>query len=212
MPNMNPPKLWSVQRSIIKGATIRTGAHMSCLGRERLRLPLILVLIAALLAACNHGADNSPSPARAQTVQPTGAPTAVPATALFPAVPCESAEKLTYHVHARLRIYNGGQPITVPQGIGIEATCIYWLHTHDTSGLIHVEAPGRRDFVLRQFFGVWGQPLDSTHVLNLAADTPRSVKAWLDGKEWMDDPGTIPLQDGYDIVLAFGPPFPPGLP
>jgi hypothetical protein len=57
------------------------------------------------------------------------------------AVGCSQMEQLAYHVHAHLAIFIEGQPVTVPANIGIHATCIAWLHTHATDGVIHVEAP-----------------------------------------------------------------------
>ena len=57
---------------------------------------------------------------------------------------------LTIEIAARVR---------VPADIGIVTAgyaviCLYWLHTHDDSGTIHVEAPGGT-FTLADFFAVW---------------------------------------------------------
>ncbi len=152
------------------------------------------------------GVSEGPAPSASATARPTPAQTALPT------IPCDSVEHLTFHVHARLTIFNAGRQITAPANVGIRSSCLYWLHTHDTTGVIHVEAPGRRDFVLRQFFTVWGQPLDSTGLMNFRADATHSIKAWVDGAPWNNDPGLIPLREGADIVLAYGPPFPLGLP
>ena len=36
------------------------------------------------------------------------------------------------------------------------------LHTHDASGIVHIESPDKRDYTLGQFFDVWGVRLSST--------------------------------------------------
>ncbi len=55
--------------------------------------------------------------------------------------PCVSGVGTYYHWHTQLSITSGGNPVTIPANIGITATCLEVLHTHDTSGLIHIELP-----------------------------------------------------------------------
>ena len=123
-------------------------------------------------------------------------------------IPCEAGERLTYHVHAHLAIFAEGQAVTVPAGIGIRSNCIYWLHTHDTSGILHVEAPSQRGFTLGQVFAIWGQPLSSTQLMNKTVDAQHQIKAYLNGQEFTGDPAAIPLTSHAVIVLEYGPPFP----
>ena len=77
----------------------------------------------------------------------------------FPSVdgiPCETEEYSTYHIHVHLDVFVNGQHATVPQYIGIkDNTCLYWLHTHDTSGIMHIESPQQRNFTLGQFVDMW---------------------------------------------------------
>ena len=55
---------------------------------------------------------------------------------------CERTELLDFHYHAHLSIFVNGSSYLIPAGVGIKLPdCIYWLHTHDTSGLIHIESP-----------------------------------------------------------------------
>ena len=86
------------------------------------------------------------------------APTASPASN----VPCGPSEVFTRHDHAHLTILIRGQIKTVPAFVGITATSICWLHTHDTSGIIHIEAGDNRTLTLGDFFAVWRQPLSQT--------------------------------------------------
>ena len=71
-------------------------------------------------------------------------------------IPCETQEYTTFHIHAHLDVFVNGQHATVPQYIGIkDNTCLYWLHTHDNSGVMHIESPKQQDFTLGQFLDVW---------------------------------------------------------
>ncbi|HJU14743.1 MAG TPA: hypothetical protein VJ792_09850 [Candidatus Nitrosotalea sp.] len=85
------------------------------------------------------------------------------AYAAIDGIPCETREYGTFHIHAHLDVFSDGQPVTVPQYIGImiggpqnqQVSCLYWLHTHDSSGVIHIEAPQEKNFTLGQFMDVW---------------------------------------------------------
>jgi hypothetical protein len=43
----------------------------------------------------------------------------------------------------------------------IPEKCIYWLHTHDETGIIHIESPIKKDFILGQFFDLWKKKLEN---------------------------------------------------
>jgi hypothetical protein len=86
--------------------------------------------------------------------------------AAFP-FPCLAQESLALHVHPYLRIMIEGQPIQIPPAIGIRnpqfqhgiavaGSCFEPLHTHDSSGIIHIEAPDpTHEYTLGDFFAVW---------------------------------------------------------
>lgn len=69
---------------------------------------------------------------------------------------CDSMEYSVFHIHTHLDIFVNGQPIVVPASIGIkDNTCLYWLHTHKSDGIIHIESPKQRDFSLEEFLDIW---------------------------------------------------------
>ena len=120
-------------------------------------------------------------------------------------VGCNVNEIFTEHIHANLAIEHNGQPVPVPANIGFVGAgdaviCIYWLHTHDDSGTIHIEAPGG-NFSLGDFFAVWGQPLSPTQV---GAYRGR-VRAYVNGVPFTGAPEDIPLSDGSQIKLTVSP-------
>jgi len=145
-------------------------------------------------------------------------------------IPCETGERVAFHIHAHLAVYAHGRAQTVPYGIGIGrpwrvpqssegpfasgGSCFYWLHTHTKDGVIHIEAPQPRTFTLADFFAIWGQPLGPDQV----GENRGPVTAYLDGERVAGDPGQIELREHALIQLDVGdatPPqpfvFPPGL-
>jgi hypothetical protein len=142
-----------------------------------------------------------------------------PGSAAASEVGCSAMEQTAYHVHAHLDIFVDGREVTVPPNIGIELNCIRWLHTHDDSGIIHVEAPERHTYSLGDFFRVWGQPLDSTHLLDRTATGDQKVVAYVNGRRYDGAPETIPIDPHAVITLELGSPlvppptftFPPGV-
>lgn len=70
-------------------------------------------------------------------------------------IPCETQEYSTFHVHAHLDVFVNDQHVGVPALIGIQNTCLYWLHTHTPDGVIHIESPKERDFTIGEFLDIW---------------------------------------------------------
>jgi hypothetical protein len=64
-----------------------------------------------------------------------------------------------YHIHAMVSFYRDGVRLGIPANIGLN-NCTYEMHTHDgTTGVVHIETEVQKEFVLGQFFAVWGQTL-----------------------------------------------------
>ncbi|MDP9489279.1 MAG: hypothetical protein M3P28_03640 [Thermoproteota archaeon] len=114
------------------------------------------------------------------------------------------------HNHVSLNVTVEGKPIIVPSTIGITQTGIFAdpslfadhsldeygmegmspLHTHDSSGLIHVESNTVRNYILGDFLKIWkGLNIDGKNVI-----------ASVDGKP-VSDFHNIQLNDRSKIVL-----------
>jgi hypothetical protein len=119
-----------------------------------------------------------------------------------------TAEGQVVHIHQHLDLYVDGKPVTVPAQIGISATQAFIsdLHTHDATGIMHVESPTAASFSLGQFFAVWGVRLDAKCIGSLCAAGDKRLSVWVDGKPLADDPTRIVLAEHQVIVLAFGTP------
>jgi hypothetical protein len=111
----------------------------------------------------------------------------------------------TYHVHPRLTIVHNGNLLIVPQDIGIPS-CAYSIHSHDRTGIIHVEAPKPdRRFTLGNYFDIWGQPLSPDNVAGIAGEP---VVVYIeDGgnlRRWMGDIRDIDLFTHRSITIQIG--------
>jgi hypothetical protein len=68
-----------------------------------------------------------------------------------------SHNNVVTHIHPVLSIFIDGKRQGIPANIGVETDFMRALHTHDSSGKLHIESPcsGRTDFTLGEFFEVW---------------------------------------------------------
>jgi hypothetical protein len=122
---------------------------------------------------------------------------------------CDSTEQIAVHYHAHLTLIREGTEISVPGNIGISTSpsCLYWMHTHSSDGIIHIEAPQaqqNRVFTLGDFFAVWGQPLSTTQVATLQVDGSHQLKIY--GQPYTGDPAAIPLRTHTQVVIEIVPP------
>ncbi len=96
-------------------------------------------------------------------------------------IPCEITMPTQYHVHAFVGLFVNGKQIALPDAIGIVnphgeftdsdgwmnqeiyGNCFYHIHTHDSSGLVHIEDQNTAGvpitgtiFNLQNFLDIWG--------------------------------------------------------
>ncbi|HZU14212.1 MAG TPA: hypothetical protein VFB58_15335 [Chloroflexota bacterium] len=121
---------------------------------------------------------------------------------------------VSYHVHAYLSIVVRGRISHPPAGVGFDYLhlCLYWLHTHDASGVIHIEAPHPITPTLGQFFAVWHQPLTHSRVAQWRVSRSEQLRAYVGRNLVPGDPAAIALHDHTVVTLEIGPPFIPPIP
>jgi hypothetical protein len=122
-------------------------------------------------------------------------------------LPALSAEGEELHIHQHLDIFVNGKPATVPAGIGInmDARFISQLHTHDVSGVIHIESDQVRDFTLGQFFDVWGVRFTKDCIGGYCTKGNDKLRVFSDGKPVTADPANLVLSSHQVIAVVFGP-------
>jgi hypothetical protein len=116
---------------------------------------------------------------------------------------CDANEQLSYHIHAYLQIYIDGANVPLSQGIGIAPgtapSCLYWLHTHDTSGVIHIESPTTRIYTLKQFFDIWQSFTSSTITYPTQLSSSTGWIIYVNGKQVNTDFSHLQL-NAHDII------------
>jgi hypothetical protein len=115
-------------------------------------------------------------------------------------------EGLRVHIHEHLDVVVNGKLYPVPAliGINVPQRFIAELHTHDQSGIVHVESPTVRTFTLGNFFDVWGLRFSSRCLGGYCANGARHVNVWVNGKRVRTDPRKILLLSHQEIVVAYG--------
>lgn len=108
-------------------------------------------------------------------------------------LPQLKAEGSLVHYHAHLDVFYNGEAVLVPAGIGIDVDeqVISPLHTHQPTGIIHVEAEKDEQINLAQFLTEWGvKPSLPAKVYVNGTESPRGL-------------GTI-IRGNTEIALVFG--------
>jgi hypothetical protein len=117
-----------------------------------------------------------------------------------------TTEGQVVHIHQHLDVFVNGKHEPVPANIGIyDGQFLTELHTHDPTGIMHVESPTKREFDLGQFFGVWGVRLNS----NCVGGYCKPVYPWnvyVNGERYAGNPAALVLQEHQEIAFVIGTP------
>ncbi|MES2760028.1 MAG: hypothetical protein V4693_21860 [Pseudomonadota bacterium] len=107
------------------------------------------------------------------------------------------------HNHSLISIYQDGVRLAVPASVGLRG-CTYELHTHDRSGVVHVEPNVARNLTLGQFFAVWGQPLTRSAVAGISGPLRFYVISGEVLTRFDGDPASITFGAHKEIVIVAG--------
>lgn len=181
--------------------------HRAANGR-RMRWHATLTLVGAvfLLSACGGSKATPTHLALNSGPAPWPNPDQVPARVRSAGLAGASSESLTVHYHAHLDIYVNGRPEPVAASIGREDDSFFSpLHTHASSGMIHIEAPRDQRFTLGMLFTEWGVRLTSSCVGGYCSPATR-ITAYIDGHRAGDVMPQLVLRRGEEITLVIGRP------
>lgn len=155
---------------------------------------------------------------------------------------CDTTMSNNYHTHFFLGVFYNGTEYALPAGAGMNypqppsggfvnlANCFYHVHTHDASGIVHIEDPNPNGiaitspmYTLGTFMNLWGLPLNA----NQFGQWSGPVRVFTTGQTyrggvpvipasdltyWAGDPNTIPLYSHEVIYVEIGPNYPTTLP
>jgi len=124
-------------------------------------------------------------------------------------ISCDTMEHFKMHIHAHLDIFINGEAYPVTSNIGIiPDQCIYWLHTHDDTGVIHIESPEERIFTLGEFFDIWGEKFSNTGIFDntIEEGDNNALNVYVNGKQVNSgtDFRQIPIKAHDEIAIIYG--------
>jgi hypothetical protein len=188
---------------------------------------------AVLASACGggNGSSNdrsaSPAPEPTSGAPPWPAPSDSIARTVAAGLKPERKEFFAIHLHAHLDVFVNGEPVAVPAGIGIDIAdpgvkrfddpggigyggiqmcdkpCISPLHTHDSTGVLHTEAPKNETNTLGEFFVEWSVRLDERCVGGFC-EPKAPIAVFVNGERYEGDPAGVALKDGTEIAIVIG--------
>jgi hypothetical protein len=181
----------------------------------RAGLPPVAACAAALVLAACGGGDGSGSSGEGTIVEGPGVQATKPPWALEKEHLAQRVRilglpepgKETFHIHAQLRVYVDGLLQPVPARVAFDPArhILSGLHTHDRSGVIHLEADKPFKATLGDVFYLWGLRLAANEIGALRNDGDRRVQAFVNGKP-IKDPAAYVLRKDDNIVVAYGEP------
>lgn len=144
----------------------------------------------------------------------------------FPCLPTEGEQQ---HIHPYLRIIISGQSILIPAFVGIRelsgrGDCLEPLHTHDASGIIHIESPSPTQlYTLADFFAIWRATYETvdigganspvnyalTDLLGFRVDAQHALRLLVDGTPSPAGPSLVLNSLDYCSAPMTGPPCEP---
>jgi hypothetical protein len=119
--------------------------------------------------------------------------------------PLNPVEGTAVHIHQHLDLFVDGHQVPVPALVGIDPSVGFApLHTHDSSGVVHLESPTVRTYTLGDFFAVWGVRFTPSCLGGDCSGGDRRLRVYVDGAPVRGDPTALVLQPHQEIVVAYG--------
>jgi len=116
----------------------------------------------------------------------------------------------TFEFYAHISIIQNNEPLAIPGDLGASPQgnthCFYTVHTHDSSGKVHVTPTAAGTFTLGDFFTIWKQPFTSSNVAGISGlpvevfITDGTTTTKVDEADW----NTIELKSHREITISLG--------
>lgn len=188
--------------------------HPSAVGRRTSTCQLAVVVLSATVLAVTGCGSSSGPPEKGLLIAGPGVRATAPPWPVQDqnlaqrirrlGLPAGGSEK--FHIHALLSIYNQGLLVTVPANVGIDERqhVESSLHTHDATGIVHMEAPAPHRFTLGDFFTEWGVRFGAGTLGAWQDDGSNRVWVYVNGR-LITDPARHVLANGDNISIGYGP-------
>lgn len=171
-------------------------------------IPAIVMIIVIIGLIYVNYANHSATTSSLNAINiPTQTPQSLSDVPFF----CDQPTGCAYHWHVHLDIFVGNTSyVVVPAVLGRVDNTLYALHTHDSSGVIHIETGSNQIFTCGQICEVWGYPTCSA--TDCLTYHNQQVRTYVNGTAWTGDPSSIPLHQHDEIAIVIGSPLPANIP
>jgi hypothetical protein len=188
--------------------------------RERVRWIITIAVTGAVVAVlavigvqsfmANNRPAKLPHPAAATGtgLPPWPLPADATSAAKSAGLTVAAMEGTASHFHAHLDVLVNGKAIPVPANLGIDSSgqAMSELHTHDATGVVHIESPSaNKRYTLGQVFDEWGVRLDTADLGGLKTDATHTLTVYVNGKQQSGDPAAVELTKHREIAVVYGP-------
>ncbi|WP_412874985.1 hypothetical protein [Curtobacterium flaccumfaciens] len=169
----------------------------------------MVVVLAAVTAvtvtSLTRGDDTARTASGTSAAPPWPAPADAAARANAAGLEVAGMEGAALHTHQHLSVSVDGKPVAVPANIGVDVQQggMSALHTHDTSGIVHVESAEVQPFTLGQLFTEWGVALRARQVGGYVDGRDgREIAVFVDGEQTSTPLPRLRLEDQQDIAIV----------
>jgi hypothetical protein len=116
------------------------------------------------------------------------------------------SEGTALHTHQHLDIYINGNHLEIPSEIGVNTKAGFTspIHTHDISGVVHVESPTVQTFYVGQFFDIWGVRFTADCLGTYCATGDNLLRVYSNGQLVTENTRDLELQPHQEIVITYG--------
>ena len=111
-------------------------------------------------------------------------------------------KQLALHIHIFLDIEILEEKQLIPTNIGITYNGMRIIHTHDSSGKLHIESIKPIPIYLKYFFTIWGKQFNKNCILDNCIEDGTSLTMFvndLENKQY----GDYVLQDGDRVKIVY---------
>ncbi|MWJ38201.1 hypothetical protein [Clavibacter michiganensis] len=169
----------------------------------------VVIVLAAVttitVTTLSHGGATAPTASGVTAPPPWPAPADAAARAKAAGLEVAGMEGAALHTHQHLSVSVDGKPVAVPANIGVDMQRggMSALHTHDTSGIVHVESAKVQPFTLGQLFTEWNVALRDGQVGGYVdGKNGRHVAVFVNGTRTSTPLPDLELQDQQDIAIV----------
>lgn len=169
----------------------------------------VVIVLAAVttitVTALTRGDATAPTASGVTAAPPWPAPADAAARAKAAGLEVAGMEGAALHTHQHLSVSVDGKPVAVPANIGVDVQRggMSALHTHDTSGIVHVESAKVQPFTLGQLFTEWNVALRDGQVGGYVdGKNGRHVAVFVNGIRISGALPNLELQDQQDIAIV----------